>query len=476
MPSSRPEGRRRIVVDSIHDDIELDNQEWRIVDTALFQRLRFIKQLGMGHLVYPNATHTRFAHSLGVFGIMRRILNTAKQIHLSELTDERVADLRLAALLHDIGHYPYSHLMEGVDNVQLVGGFVHDAARPAKQTHKSVTPYPSHVELGQIIVSNQQELVDAIGGEERAKRVADLFGRTKAADPQWSKLINSSFDMDRLDYLLRDSRAAGVPYGSIDLNYLLNSLRVSPNGRLGVDEKALLAAEQYLFARYFMHRTVYWHKTTYAFEEAARQLIRRIRDEKPSQYDLPADRAAVEERVKSPKLRTFTDAYLDGLIEKATGDEDEKIQTIAQSLLDRRPPKLLHEVCDLQEGGSAGAKATAFRVNCRHRLVGLAQDTRLPLWRFMYCQTLPLRFEKRGPAMTAEEARKMVPEEADELIKVFCGNESEPVSLVDIEHSIMSQCAGFAVRLCRLYVVDDGATGEGEYEKLREIVRKWETA
>ena len=92
--------------------------------------------------------------------------------------------------------------------------------------------------------------------------------------------------MDRLDYLLRDSQAAGVPYGSIDLNYLLNSLRVSPNGLLGVDEKAMPAAEQYLFARYFMHRTVYWHKTTCAFEGAARQLIRRIRDEKPRDYQL----------------------------------------------------------------------------------------------------------------------------------------------------------------------------------------------
>ena len=288
MTCSPAENRRRIVVDSIHGDIELNDQEWRIVDTASFQRLRFIKQLGMGHLVYPNATHTRFAHSLGVFGIMRRILNTATRNHLAELTPGRENELRLAALLHDIGHYPYSHLMEGIEKVQLIETLVRTASGP-KQTLTPIAPYPNHVRVGQIIVSSQKDLIEAIGGADRAKRVADLFGRTEAAHPQWSKLISSSFDMDRLDYLLRDSQAAGVPYGSIDLNYLLNALRVSPNGLLGVDEKALPAAEQYLFARYFMHRTVYWHKTTYAFEEAARQLIRRLRDGKPDEYDLPRD-------------------------------------------------------------------------------------------------------------------------------------------------------------------------------------------
>jgi len=464
---------RRIVVDAIHGDIALGEQEWRIVDTASFQRLRFIKQLGMGHLVYPNATHTRFAHSLGVFGIMNRILRTARENDVQGLTDESEADLRLAALLHDVGHYPYSHLMETVEYVKLAEELVRDA-KGSKQTLKPAVPYPTHVKLGQLIVCSQADLGEAIGTKERAERVAGLFGRTTAANPQWSKLISSSFDMDRLDYLLRDSRAAGVPYGEIDLNYLLNSLRVSPNGLLGVNEKALLAAEQYLFARYFMHRTVYWHKTTCAFEEAARQLIRRIRDQKPAEYDLPPDGTAVEERVRSGRLRTFTDAYLDALIEKAASDRDEAIATIAVSILDRRPPKLLHEVCDLQEGSKAGANSRAFKQDCRHKLAELAREVNLPLWRFMYWETSsPLRFEKRGRELSAAEARGLQPEEADELIKVFHAGSAEPISLVDLTHSILSQCAGFAVRLCRLYVVDDGVTNADKYEELRKTVRQW---
>ena len=107
----------RIVVDSIHGPIELTELERRVVDTAGFQRLRHLKQLGMAHVTYPNATHTRFAHSLGVLAIMSRVLQVA-QDHL-RLDEECTQDLRLAALLHDVGHYPYSHLMERVDDVVL---------------------------------------------------------------------------------------------------------------------------------------------------------------------------------------------------------------------------------------------------------------------------------------------------------------------------------------------------------------------
>lgn len=410
MGCSLADDRRKIVVDSIHGDIELDDEEWRIVDTASFQRLRSIKQLGMGHLVYPNATHTRFAHSLGALGTMSRILRTLGR-NASEITEEQTKELRLAALLHDVGHYPYSHLMEGVDKVQLSEELVYRAGR-TKRTLPTVTRYPTHERVGQLVVTNQRDLLEAVGGIKRAQRIANLFGRTCAANPQLSKLVSSSLDMDRIDYLLRDARAAGVPYGSIDLNYLLNSLRVSPNGLLGVDEKALPAAEQYLFSRYFMHRTVYWHKTTYAFEEAARQLMRRIRDKKKAgKYDLPVNGAKVEELVKGSRLRTFTDAYLDELIERAAKDRSKTIRTIAQSLLDRRPPKLLHEVCDLQKGGNIGPRAMAFKKECKHRLKETAKETGIPLWRFMYCETLPLRFEKRGREMTANAARRLPPEE-----------------------------------------------------------------
>ncbi len=474
MASSPNSSRRRIVVDSIHGDIELDEIEWQVVDTASFQRLRHIKQLGMGHLVYPNATHTRFAHSLGVLGIMHRILATAERNGIPGVT-ERKADLRLAALLHDVGHYPYSHLLEGVDRVQLAEEFIHDPGRK-RGTIASVPRYPKHESLSRIVLTEQKDLLDAIGGPERAKKVADLFTGTAVADKQWSKLISSSLDMDRLDYLLRDARAAGVPYGAIDLNYLLTSLQISSDGLIGVDEKAMTAAEQYLFARYFMHRAVYWHKTTYAFEEAARQLIRRIRDAEAAKYGLPSDGTAVTAIMKGATLRSFNDAFLDTLIARAAVDSAiEAIKTTAQSLLDRRPAKLLREVCDMQRDDSFGARATAFKKDCKHKLSDLARDSKLPLWRFMYCETLPLRLEKRGPDIRAADAGSEPPEEADELIRVFPRGETDhPKPLVDLEHSLINAIKGARVRILRLYVIDAGDLDDARCEELRDTVRGWD--
>lgn len=117
MTSSRPTNRDKLIVDAIHGDIRLKPLECRVVDTASFQRLRHLKQLQFGHVTYPGATHTRFAHSVGVLGIVARITDIAKGA--LNLSDEQIEDIRLAGLLHDIGHYPYSHLMEKVDKVAL---------------------------------------------------------------------------------------------------------------------------------------------------------------------------------------------------------------------------------------------------------------------------------------------------------------------------------------------------------------------
>src|SRR5262249_41975868 len=150
MTSAPQTPRGKLIVDSIHGDIHLKPIELRVVDTASFQRLRHLRQLGMAQATYPNATHTRFAHSVGVLGIMEHITRVASQA--LSLSAEQIEDIRLAGLLHDIGHYPYSHLMEKIDKVQLTeellgGGTVIRADTPK---------YPDHETAGELIVTNQQ--------------------------------------------------------------------------------------------------------------------------------------------------------------------------------------------------------------------------------------------------------------------------------------------------------------------------------
>jgi hypothetical protein len=141
--------------------------------------------------------------------MMIRILDAAKKNGL-DISPERAEQLRLAALLHDIGHYPYSHLMEGLDSVKLSEEIVEGIRQPMD---RQKSPYPPHDELGSLIVTQRTDLLKALGGPEQAKIVADIFTRSVTADAQLSKLVHSSFDIDRWDYLLRDSHATGVPYG-----------------------------------------------------------------------------------------------------------------------------------------------------------------------------------------------------------------------------------------------------------------------
>ncbi len=480
MNSSGSNDRDTIVVDGIHGAIRLSDLERRVIDTGSFQRLRHLKQLQMGHVTYPNATHTRFAHCLGTLAIMQRVLAVAD---LPSLTPEEKADLRLAALLHDVGHYPYSHLMERVEDARLAEEFVGQEGR--RTLDRSRPPYPNHDTVGRYIVTGQQDLLEAIGSPDRAERVADIFTRTHVtgADVQLSKLIHSSLDLDRLDYLLRDSQSAGVPYGNIDINYLLNSLRISGSGMLGVAEKALPAAEHCLFARFFMHQTVYYHKTTFGLEEACRQLLKRLRSARA--LGIPEDGRAIRKLVESDKLRTFTDAYVDEIVRKAalgegleaaSAVEQQVIQVLARAILRRTPPKLLREVSVLKTRGDQAHAGTIFFNNCKHQLPSLAGASGIPLGQFLICQTRPLTLEERGGRMTAEEARGMGPEKEDELIKVFQGDDPEPKSLVDIENTFASVCADRFYQAYRLYVVYEGDDREAKMEELQTHTEPWTRA
>jgi HD superfamily phosphohydrolase len=460
--------RSKIVVDNIHGDIRLTAQEWQIVDTPSFQRLRRLKQLGMGHLTYPNATHSRFAHSLGVLHVMCRILQ-APGFDLAAADQE---DLRLAALLHDIGHYPYSHLMERVDNVQLTDESISpDRQMELIEVEAVEKQYPDHETLGRLILEEQDDLTKVIGSLERAQKIGQLFSRTQAANQQLSKLIHSSLDMDRLDYLIRDARAAGVAYGEIDLNYLLNSIRISPNGLVGVEQKALAAAEHFLMARMFMYRSVYYHKTTYAFEEACRQLLKRLKD--AGKYDMPRSGEEIESLVSSKGFADFDDGYVDRLIQMAASDPDPVVQSLAKTIISRKVPKLIAEVSGLQDRANLHNQGAMFRQDCKHYVPALAEKFQIPLGQFLVCGPKPIKFEERSSHFDIREARDLKPEEREELIMVFWNQGIEPLSIVDVPNGLAGYCSQRVYGINRLYLIDHSADADRKLPEIRNHVRGW---
>lgn len=232
--------RFEILRDPVWNNIRVDELTLKLVDTEVFQRLRYVRQLGWTYLVYPGATHSRFEHALGTHHLSRRTLALLSEAEDSASIGEiDQAIVRSAALLHDVGHYPFSHALEEI------GALHHeDVARPLI-TEGSVAAF----------LSSQL-------GKDAPAKVFDLI-RGRSESPLQG-LISGSLDLDKIEYLKRDAFMCGVPYGEIDVDRLTNSLVLVDDpetGRraLGVQEKALSALESLLFAKYQMYRNVYWH-------------------------------------------------------------------------------------------------------------------------------------------------------------------------------------------------------------------------
>jgi HD superfamily phosphohydrolase len=229
-----------ILRDPVWNNIRVDELTLDLVDTEVFQRLRYVRQLGWTYLVYPGATHSRFEHALGTHHLSRRTLALLCEAEdAASISEQEQAIVRSAALLHDVGHYPFSHALEEI------GALHHeDVARPL---------------ITQGVVA---ALLTSRLGEDAPGRVFDLI-RGESESPLQG-LISGSLDLDKIEYLKRDAFMCGVPYGEIDVDRLTNSLVLVDDpatGRsaIGVREKALSALESLLFAKYQMYRNVYWH-------------------------------------------------------------------------------------------------------------------------------------------------------------------------------------------------------------------------
>jgi HD superfamily phosphohydrolase len=228
-----------IIRDPLWNNVRVDALALRLLDTPAMQRLRWVRQLGLAFLVYPGATHSRFEHALGTYHLARRALGLLEE--RGDLSDARheCDVVRSAALLHDVGHYPFSHALEEI------GALHHEeVARPL-------------ITDGAIAAALRERL-----GADAPERIVRLI--RGESDSPLQRLISGSLDLDKLDYLRRDAMMCGVSYGDVDVDRLLNSLALvddpaSGARTIGIAEKGLSALESLLFAKYQMYRNVYWH-------------------------------------------------------------------------------------------------------------------------------------------------------------------------------------------------------------------------
>jgi HD superfamily phosphohydrolase len=275
--------------DPIHGPISLSQQELTIIDSPYVQRLRGIKQTGFAELAFPGATHNRYSHSLGAFHLAGRAFDQIFQDHAFFSSKEERAKyrhlLRMAALLHDAGHGPLSHAIE-------------QAMPPKAELFpelKGNTEQASHEDYTQLILlrSSLTQLLASNFDTDFPSAVAQLirnenqlpnyFKTTTGLNvfPILSSLISSELDVDRMDYLVRDSLYCGIPYGNFDRDWIFSNLTSYQQGQdvyLALDSRATYAFEDFLLSRYHMFVQVYLHHKSVIYDEMLYQFL--LTDEK----------------------------------------------------------------------------------------------------------------------------------------------------------------------------------------------------
>ncbi|MBN10314.1 MAG: phosphohydrolase [Flavobacteriaceae bacterium] len=289
-----------------------------IIQEPVFQRLRRIQQMGLSHYVFNGATHHRFAHALGAMHLMHKTLEilTSKGTPISE--SEREAAM-IAILLHDLGHGPFSHALEGV----LVENVPHEFWS----------------------LSMMKILNDKYDG--KLSLAIQMFeGKYKRSF--FNQLISSQLDMDRLDYLKRDSFYSGVTEGNISTDRIIAMLRVYQD-KLVVEEKGMYSIEKFLLARRLMYWSVYLHKTSYVAEEVLKRIILRAREllqngdtiqaSTDLLYFLSTSRSSLLE-VEMKHFAAIDDVDVWAMIKAGVDHHDPVYSALCEKVLNRRLPKI----------------------------------------------------------------------------------------------------------------------------------------
>lgn len=306
----------KVFKDPVHKYIYVDNPIiWDLINTKEFQRLRRIRQLGTSYLTFHGAEHSRFSHSLGVYEITRKIISQFERNQYEDWPhDERLLSL-CAALLHDIGHGPFSHSIER-----------------AFHTH--------HEEWSGKIVLGDTEVRTVLSRVSSSfpQQVASVIGKTYPKEVVVS-LVTSQLDADRMDYLLRDAYFTGVNYGTFDLDRILRVMRPF-QGRIVVKESGMHAVEDYLMSRYQMYWQVYFHPVTRSAEILLNKIFERadvlFKQEYAFQFLPSPIRALFEKKLSTDDYFLLDEALMQTVLMFWINEKDKVIADLCKRFLYRK--------------------------------------------------------------------------------------------------------------------------------------------
>lgn len=347
----------KVINDPIYDTIyfnmrdDLEGLVYDLIQTRPFQRLRRIKQLGLANLVFPSVTHDRFSHSLGVFHLARRWCRYATKYLNCKITDKDRQAFQLAALLHDIGHGPISHTFEALMRALAKNSRDKKDKNYFKHEHYTVRLIKERSEISELITKKL--------GNSTKNAVVDLISNSK----KLAVLLDGQLDIDRLDYLARDSHYAGVKYGMVDIDRMMWCSILKKSNRsyqIYFKDKSADSIRHYLACRYFMYKNVYMHS---GIKSAELQLINIFKCARDSDEPRGSARRAkgggknVPCRKNDSLLKRLfdydgtsdfslddylemDDAWLMGLVNEWASSDDKSLAKLCKEYCNRSYPKL----------------------------------------------------------------------------------------------------------------------------------------
>lgn len=434
------------LADPIHGSIELGPVQQEIIETQAFQRLRNVKQLGLAHLVYPAADYSRFSHSVGASHLAGQIIRQLVDSEHIGLTPRECDFLKVAAMLHDVGHYPFSHAMEDA---------IKDYYEPME-----VASF-DHEDLGRELVLHDVGLKEVL---ERAEiKPSVLWNMASGKTPRDGtqplvNLVSADLDVDRMDYLQRTARHTALPYGNFDVRYLISQTRVDEHKRLALTHNAVGTVEHLLMGRYYDYLNVSFHKTVQGLEWLLKESIKELLN----QESLKLDADTVTKMIASPteKLnwQNFDDFFVFEKIKKLASARKVTGFTVkANYLLRRQPPAMVAEFGLFSPREEKGdfiklKEALAEKVPAWSEKFGVSQDY-WHIWsprKLSITKNAPPLAVPGGSESEALAQEKAATDEVAPRIMNPTGSGSHPI----FEHSssIMGTVSKFEHFLVRVYV------------------------
>lgn len=459
----------KYINDPVYGGIPITQIELELISLPIFQRLRGLRQLARVNYVFPGAEHSRFVHSLGVMYIMG--LMTDHLIKQGSITEEDAVKMRIAALLHDIGHYPFSHLGESVygyclDNgdlaPQIIAGLVVEN-RPLYEMVASHSKSAHHEQLGKYIVMHHNGIGEILRKYNLdPNEIAEIFtGEIGSRNMLYSQLLHSSLDADRLDYLLRDSYQTGVKYGLVDLQYLVRLLMVVDDPELSSEDsqkilvcnkKGQHVVEHFLMSRYFHYSQIIFHKTNGAFEGLVKAMYIKLLIGKGFMYNSLNE---IHEHVNDYEFLNFNDSNLEAAFKEyydSTSDEEYKF--LYRMYLERKRPKVVFEMKDLYET-SPQPTFSVLKWELKREPEKFSQIIGSNNWGY---QIVPITVEKIHSHYPLTENSGEHAEDLREAVKLFNPDTKKITYLAADKLSVIGHLSYYKSEFVRIFVFDENNT------------------